>query len=155
MVAEEYRFDDSADASPKKNGDGIGKFIWNSETKEFLGRDGGSWAKITLFYAIFYACLGSFFVGLLSAFTSFMPADRPSYYGEASTMNIRGLNPGLGFRPQIDVEDSSIIFNPQIAENVDLGYKKYVQNLQHFLDASKIKKRTNEQQSKSKCENKI
>lgn len=129
MSQQEYRFDDD-----KEEG-GIGKFIWNSETKEFCGRDGASWGKVSLFYAIFYACLGSFFVGMLAVFVSFMPRDKPTYYGESSTMNIRGLNPGLGFRPQIDVEDSTIIFNPLVNEDEKLGQRKYIDNLKNFLNA--------------------
>lgn len=130
MAETEYVFEDSN----KKKG-GIGTFIWNSETKEFLGRDGASWGKVSLFYAVFYTCLASFFVGMLAVFVSFMPRDRPTYYGESSTMNARGLNPGLGFRPMIDVENDLIAFNPQIIDNPKTGYEKYVRNLKHFLDA--------------------
>ncbi len=91
--------------------------------------------KVSLFYAVFYACLGSFFVGMLAVFVSFMPRDRPTYYGESSTMNIRGLNPGLGFRPQIDVEDHQIVYNPIVKEDQKLGHRKYLYNLKNFLDA--------------------
>jgi len=133
MVQQEYTFEDSHHHEPKKSG--IGKFIWNSEKREFLGRDGASWGKITLFYAIFYTCLGSFFVGLLAIFIRFMPTDRPTYIGEQSTMSTRGLNPGLGFRPQVDVEDHLISFNPAVAVNPNTGYQKYVNNLKNFLDA--------------------
>jgi len=129
-MVEEYRFDHDEE---KKGG--IGKFIWNSETREFCGRDGASWGKVSLFYAIFYACLGSFFVGMLAVFVSFMPRDKPTYYGESSTMNIRGLNPGLGFRPQIDVEDHQIVYNPIVQDDLKLGRRKYFDNLKNFLDA--------------------
>ena len=88
-----------------------------------------------MFYAIFYACLGSFFVGMLAVFVSFMPRDKPTYYGEASTMNQRGLNPGLGFRPQIDVEDHQIVYNPIVKEDPKLGNRKYITNLKNFLNA--------------------
>lgn len=114
---------------------GIGKFIWNSDTKEFLGRDGASWGKISIFYAIFYAGLGAFFVGMLSIFMHFMPRDKPAYYGTESTMNIRGLNPGVGFRPQIDVEDLLIMYNPAVNFDDRLGHKKYADNVQNFLEA--------------------
>ena len=93
--------------------------------------------KVSLFYAVFYLCLGSFFVGMLAVFVQIMPKDKPTYYGESSTMNARGINPGLGFRPQIDPEDHMIVFNPKIAESPNYGYKKYVKNLKNFLDASK------------------
>lgn len=136
MVQQEYVFDDH---NQQKKSGGIGNFIWNSEKREFLGRDGASWGKITLFYAIFYTCLGSFFVGLLALFIKFMPTDRPTYIGEDSTMAManRRLNPGLGFRPHIDVEDYLISFNPTIAEHPTNGYLKFVRNLDNFLSASK------------------
>lgn len=130
---EEYVFDNEHKKKSKLAG--LGKFIWNSRTKEFCGRDGASWAKVSLFYAIFYTCLGSFFVGMIAVFMQIMPWDRPTYIGEDSVMAMRGLNPGLGFRPQIDVEDSMIKYNPSIVDEKDLGYKKQVSNLKNFLDA--------------------
>lgn len=132
----EFRFDDNSNVKKKSAIAEFGKFLWNSNTKEFCGRDGASWGKVSLFYAVFYFCLGSFFVGMLAVFFQIMPKDRPTYFGESGTIASRKLNPGLGFRPQIDVEDNQISFNPQIAEGEKTGYKKYVKNLQNFLDAS-------------------
>lgn len=132
-MEQEFRFDDNHH-NEKENG-GIMKFIWNSETKEFCGRDGGSWAKVSLFYAVFYFCLGSFFVGMLAVFMRVMPRDVPTYYGTSSTMNARGVNPGLGFRPQIDVEDHLIRFDPTVNDNLNLGKKQYVDNIKYFLAA--------------------
>lgn len=132
----EYTFEESNDHKVKKSKfSGVGSFIWNSRTKEFLGRDGASWGKVSLFYAIFYLGLGSFFIGMLAVFIQIMPKDKPTYYGESSVMNSRGLNPGLGFRPQVDVEDSLIYYNPQVYEDTTQGHKKYVRNLKNFLDA--------------------
>lgn len=137
MVQEtEYHFDDDNTQTKKKESalSGLGKFVWNSHTKEFLGRDGASWGKVSLFYAVFYACLGSFFIGMLAVFMAQMPKDKPTYYGESSTMNARGVNPGLGFRPQIDVEDSLILYNPTVYEG-KFGYKSLVNSLNNFLAA--------------------
>lgn len=133
MVQQEFVFDDNDAKVETKEG----SFLWNSEKREFLGRDGASWAKISFFYAIFYTCLASFFVGMLAVFVHFMPRNIPTYYGESSTMSQRGLNPGLGFRPMIDVEDSIIVYNPLTVDNPDEGYLKYVRNLNNFLNASK------------------
>ena len=135
MGHDEYTFDDHNDHKVKAKG-GIGAFIWNSRTKEFLGRDGASWGKVSLFYAIFYLGLGSFFIGMLAVFIQIMPKDKPTYYGESSVMNSRGLNPGLGFRPQIDVEDALILYNPQVYEDNTQGHKKFVRNLKVFLENS-------------------
>ena len=137
-MEQEFTFEDSH--GKKEESGGFLKFLWNSETREFLGRDGASWAKVSVFYAIFYTCLGSFFVGMLAVFMHQMPKDKPTYYGESSTMNARGINPGLGFRPQIDVEDSLISFNPLIIDNQKNGYSQYVRNLENFLNASKFDK---------------
>lgn len=135
MVQEtEYQFDEDGKQKTKESAlSGFGKFIWNSNTKEFCGRDGASWGKISLCYAIFYACLGSFFIGMLAVFMAIMPVDKPTYYGYSSTMNARVINPGLGFRPQIDVEDSFIHFSTTQYEGKN-GYKQFLDNLQNFLD---------------------
>lgn len=119
----------------KSKAAGIGKFLWNNETKEFCGRDGASWGKVSLFYAIFYLLLGGFFVGMLAVFVQIMPKDVPTYYNEASVMASRGVNPGLGFRPQIDVEDQLIKYNPTISKDEHFGYSKYSKNVEQFLDA--------------------
>lgn len=131
----EFRFDENTTTKKKSAMAEFGKFLWNSETKEFCGRDGASWGKVSLFYAIFYLGLGSFFVGMLAVFVQIMPTDRPTYFGESGTIASRGLNPALGFRPQIDVEDNLISYKPNVAEGDKKGYKKYVKNLQNFLDA--------------------
>lgn len=132
MVQQEFVFDDAHHQEQKES------FIWNSRTREFLGRDGASWAKISFFYAIFYTCLASFFVGMLAVFVSFMPREVPTYYGESSTMSQRGLNPGLGFRPMVDVEDCLIHYDPVVVDNPNDGYLKFVKNLKNFLNASKL-----------------
>lgn len=129
MVEQQYNFE-----GEEKKAGGIGSFIWNSQTKEFCGRSGASWAKVSIFYSIFYACLGAFFIGMLAVFYQIMPVDRPTYYGEESTMAQKGLNPGLGFRPQIDVEDNLISFNPAVYDSAS-GFKTYTDNLKYFLEA--------------------
>ena len=52
MVQEtEYQFDEDGKQKTKESAlSGFGKFIWNSNTKEFCGRDGASWGKTKLFY---------------------------------------------------------------------------------------------------------
>lgn len=136
MAETEYRFDNDEKQKKSSVASFMG-FLWNSETKEFCGRDGASWAKISLFYGIFYTCLGAFFVGMLAVFFQIMPVDKPTYYGESSTMAMasRQLNPGLGFRPQIDVEDHQIVFDPTIQMDSSFGLQKYKRNLDVYLAA--------------------
>jgi len=46
-----YKFaDGAAHAKKQTTCEAIGEFIWNPKTKEFLGRDGASWGKVSLFY---------------------------------------------------------------------------------------------------------
>jgi sodium/potassium-transporting ATPase subunit beta len=139
MAEEKYVFHDDEDRGNKTGFksklDGFLEFVWNSRTKEFLGRDGASWAKVSLFYGVFYLLLGGFFIGMLSVFFYMTPTDKPTYYGVSSIMNSRTatLNPGLGFRPQIDPEDNLIKYNPLIDDDKDFGLQKYVKNLRIFL----------------------
>ena len=62
-----------------------------------------------------------------------MPTDKPTYYGAAGTIGLKGLNPALGFRPQIDVESHLISFKLEQAEDGKRypGYQKYVNNLKY------------------------
>uniref|UniRef100_T1ILP1 Sodium/potassium-transporting ATPase subunit beta n=1 Tax=Strigamia maritima TaxID=126957 RepID=T1ILP1_STRMM len=73
------------------------RFMWNSETKEFMGRTAASWAKVTLFYLIFYSCLAAFFILLLTIFYQTINDKEPKWTLESSLI---GSTPGLGFRPR-------------------------------------------------------
>lgn len=46
----------------------FGKFLYNSETGMVMGRSGQSWAKIGLFYLVFYGFLAGFFSAMLAVF---------------------------------------------------------------------------------------
>ncbi|XP_076674415.1 sodium/potassium-transporting ATPase subunit beta-2-like [Andrena cerasifolii] len=76
--------------------EGFRVFLWNSETGQFLGRTGASWAKILLFYVIFYAVLAGFFGAMLTVFYQTLDPNQPKWQLDASLI---GSNPGLGFRP--------------------------------------------------------
>lgn len=95
------------------------KFLYDPNTREVIGRDGLSWTKISLFYFGFYIWLGSFFVAMLAVFASTLSDRTPRYFFDTSIMSsgkdeVNGwqrINPGLGFRPQINPESSLIYYS--------------------------------------------
>ncbi|XP_065202087.1 sodium/potassium-transporting ATPase subunit beta-2 [Planococcus citri] len=104
-------------------------FIWNPETKEFMGRTAGSWAKILLFYLIFYIVLSVYWGGLWVAFKAIaINKETPRYMLKESLI---GTNPGLGFRPMPAAEfvDSALIWYNQN----NYGYLNWTTQLEKFL----------------------
>jgi len=82
-------------------------FLYNPETGEILSRTPLSWAKIIIFYCIYYTCLAAFWIGCLHIFFLTVPEAHPRWTLDAS---IIGSNPGVGLRPSSADEriDSSI-----------------------------------------------
>ncbi|KAK7462644.1 hypothetical protein BaRGS_00038324 [Batillaria attramentaria] len=97
-------------AAIKERFDGFRAFVWNSEEKKVLGRDGKSWAEIGAFYLVYYICLAGFFVGMLAVFYQTMDMQRPRLTGDSSLL--KG-NPGMGFQPMPDVEYTLIRFKKE------------------------------------------
>lgn len=104
------------------------KDLINSEYREFMGRDSVAWFKLSIFYCIFYAVLAGFFILLLYLFYHFkIDMKKPNYFYKDSVMNYKGVNPGLGFRPQLDLESELI----QISSK---EYKNNIYSIELFLD---------------------
>ncbi|CAF1115447.1 unnamed protein product [Rotaria sordida] len=85
-------------------------FLYDPRRKTLLGRSSLNWARLALFYTIFYFCLGMFFVILLTAFAWMLDREVPRYYNKDSTMAVRTTATvvGMGFRPQPEIDDSLI-----------------------------------------------
>lgn len=103
-----------------------GRFFYNSQTGEVLGRRADSWAKIGLFYLFYYAALAAFFAICLVGFFSTMDSNSPT---QKNMYSLIKQNPGMGFRPFHDVVTTLIKYNINVTES----YKKYVDNLNEFL----------------------
>uniref|UniRef100_A0A0A9X0N5 Sodium/potassium-transporting ATPase subunit beta-2 n=1 Tax=Lygus hesperus TaxID=30085 RepID=A0A0A9X0N5_LYGHE len=114
---------------PKVSGwQSFSTFLWNSETNQFLGRTCSSWAKILLFYFIFYVALISFFFGLLALFYQTLDFHTPKW---TLSKSLIGSNPGLGFRPMPPDShvESTLIWYKMADEN----YVPWVEKLDEFL----------------------
>ncbi|XP_067006980.1 sodium/potassium-transporting ATPase subunit beta-2 [Anabrus simplex] len=110
--------------------EGFRTFMWNSETSQFFGRTGASWAKILLFYVLFYVSLLGFFFAMLAIFYQTIDLHTPKWQLENSLI---GSNPGLGFRPmppESNVESTLIWYRSSDSEN----YKYWVEELDKFLE---------------------
>ncbi|CAH1781968.1 unnamed protein product [Owenia fusiformis] len=117
---------------PKKTGAaakwaGFVDFLWNSERKEFLGRNCMSWIQISLFYLVYYTLLAGFFGACLAIFFTTIDMNRPKYIGKDNIL--RDL-PGMGYRPMPDFETTLIRFE----QGKPSSYKLYTDHIQAFLD---------------------
>ncbi|CAO1335749.1 unnamed protein product [Diamesa serratosioi] len=112
---------------------GFTQFMWNSETSQFMGRTGPSWAKILLFYLAFYTVLTAFFMSYWFIFASTLTNAKPKWELSES---IIGTNPGLGFRPMPpeDNDQSTLIwYQYKNANNSDF----WTNSLDEFLERKK------------------
>lgn len=105
----------------------IGTFVWNSEEGTVLGRGGKSWAEIGLFYFVYYACLASFFAATLAVFYETVSDTEPKLLKDSSLLD---GNPGMAFRPRVDLTDPKIKVVSTLGEN-----GKQAKSFKSFLDA--------------------
>lgn len=116
--------------TPKEKFANTMKFVYNKENGLFLGRNSKAWLGASICYSLFFMLLGLFISLLLFVFFQFVDPKVPTYYNEESVMNWGGVTPGMGFRPQHDIEDMLLKVNLSEPESK----KAYVKSLGLFLE---------------------
>ncbi|XP_054915246.1 sodium/potassium-transporting ATPase subunit beta-1b [Poeciliopsis prolifica] len=103
-----------------KDDGGWKEFLWNSEKGELLGRTGGSWLKIALFYVIFYGLLAGVFIGTIQAMMMTLSENKPTWQDRVAP-------PGLTHTPRSD--KAEVFFSVRESET----YLPYVKALREFM----------------------
>lgn len=115
-------------------GERISRFIWNSRTKEFLGRTAKSWLQITVFYIVLYSFLAAFFSALLIIFFQTVDNHQPKWKLDESLI---GTSPGLGYRPMNpNAEITFISYTPSDQDSVDFWTEVIDDFLKPYDDAA-------------------
>jgi uncharacterized Zn-finger protein len=65
-------------------------FIYNKEHQTFFGNTPLLWVKISIYYIIFYICLGLFYSGMVAVFGAIISRQSPTYTYNNSRMNTGG-----------------------------------------------------------------
>lgn len=100
--------------------DDLKTYLWNAETKEFMGRSGKSWSLILLFYAALYAFLAAMFGGCVFCLMWSISPYHPTY-------NDRVMPPGMTMAPHLEGHD--IHFNASERRS----WKKYARSMDEHL----------------------
>ncbi|XP_032411901.1 sodium/potassium-transporting ATPase subunit beta-1b [Xiphophorus hellerii] len=103
-----------------KDDGGWKEFLWNSEKGELLGRTGGSWFKVALFYVIFFGILAGIFVGTIQAMLMTLSENKPTWQDRVAP-------PGLSHTPRVD--KAEVFFSVRESET----YLPYVKAMRDFV----------------------
>ncbi|XP_072520163.1 protein ATP1B4 isoform X1 [Salminus brasiliensis] len=103
--------------------DDLKTYLWNPETKEFMGRSGKSWSLILFFYSALYIFLAAMFGGCMCCLMWSISPYTPTY-------NDRVMPPGMTMSPHIhNVHGFDITFNASDRSS----WKKYARALEAQL----------------------
>ncbi|TSQ81026.1 Protein ATP1B4 [Bagarius yarrelli] len=103
--------------------DDLKTYLWNPETKEFMGRSGKSWSLILFFYSALYIFLAAMFAGCMCCLMWSISPYAPTY-------NDRVMPPGMTMSPHVDVVHGfEIHFNASDRSS----WKKYAKALESQL----------------------
>ncbi|KAL9963996.1 hypothetical protein ACROYT_G027563 [Oculina patagonica] len=108
----------------------FGHFLYNKDGENgetlVMGRNGKSWAKITVFFLVFYGCLAAFFASMLAIFMTTVPARED---GPKMTRYLEGKSGLIPLPLQIEDYSSSNVNDYVKSINAFLKpYKEAVEN---------------------------
>jgi len=108
-------------------------FFYNKDTGAIMGRTPLSWLLITVFYIIYYACLGAFWMACLFIFFTTIDDKVPKWQKD-----LISSSPAVGVRPSQSWElvDSSMIMFTQTnkdGENDVAGWGEWVERTDDFF----------------------
>ena len=132
-------------------------FIYNREKETVLGNTCSSWIKITVYYFIFYVCLGLYYCGMVAVFAAIISRQSPRYLYQNSELSadggfyigwfsseIRINNPcfciflGMGFRPMNGFDGTDIsVYNDTASQT------RMTSSLGNYQKGSRISSKEN------------
>ena len=113
----------------------FGTFIYDSENGLVMGRNGKSWARISVFYLFYYAFLACLFALSINITMSCMPKDKPYF-------QTRLQAPGVVIQPKLP---SATAQNSDIRYSIkSQDYEKYTEQLDSFLEPYQASKQEGE-----------
>lgn len=117
----------------------VSHFLYDSDRGAIMGRTPLSWAKITIFYCIYYSCLALFWTGCLMIFMGTTINDHSPRW--QTSESIIGRSPALGVRPRYGPKDplidsSMILFNTdeEKTRNGVAGWREWENRTKLFLE---------------------
>lgn len=125
------------DPKNERKWEDLKKFIWNTKTKEILGRDFSSWGRVIFFFVAFYASLLTLLLICMLFFSLALDEISPTMRGLSSCLQ---EIPGLAYRPVPDFETNLIRF----IQGQPSTYKPYTDHIQAFLDQYENEKQVGE-----------